>query len=73
MSRRVVTVVVETGFGVVILRRETVAEEICERARLRDDFAEGIVCVLRYRIAVRVKIASDVADIVVAGNVKLLS
>ncbi len=68
-----VAVVVKTSFGIVILRGEAVAEEVGKRAGLGDEIAEGVVGVLRDGIAVCVEVASDVAVVVVAWNVELLS
>ena len=64
-----VAVVVKTGFGIVILRGEAVAEEVGERAGLGDDFTESVVGVLRDGVAAGVEVASNVAVVVVAWNV----
>ena len=64
-----VAVVVESGFGIVVFRGEAVAEEVGKRAGLGDDVAESVVGVLRDGVAVCVEVASDVAVVVVAGNV----
>ena len=64
-----VAVVVEAGFGIEVLRREAVAEEVGKRTRLGDELAEGIVGVPRKGAAVGVEIARDVAVVVVAWNV----
>ena len=48
-------------------------EEVGERTGLGDDVAEGVVSVLSDSVAVCVKVARDVAVVVVAWNVKLLS
>ena len=60
-----VVVVVKTSFGIVVFRGEAVAEEAGEGAGLRYGVAEGIVRVLRDRVARRVKIAGDVAVVVI--------
>ena len=44
------------------------AEEVGEGTGLGDDVAESIVGVLRYNIAVGVKVARDVAVVVVAWD-----
>ena len=64
-----VAVVVEAGFGVEVLRREAVAEEAGAPAGLGDEPAEGIVGVPRKGAAVDVKVARDVAVVVIARNV----
>ena len=51
-----VAVVVETGFGIVVLRREAVAEDIAHGARLRERSTESIVGVLRYCVTVGMRI-----------------
>ena len=64
-----VAVVVKTGFGIEVLCREAMPEEVGKRAGLGDEFSEGIVCVLRNSIAVLVKVARDIADVVVERNI----
>ena len=64
-----VTVVVKAGFGIEILCRETVTEETCKRAGLRDGVAKSIVGVLRYCGAGRVEVSGDVAVVVVEWDV----
>ena len=64
-----VAVVVEAGFGIEVLRREAVAEEAGASAGPGDEPAEGVVGVPRKGAAVDVKVARDVAVVVVAGNV----
>ena len=64
-----VAVIIETGFGIEILCREAVAEEVSERAGLRDGVAEGIVRVLRDSVTGRVKVAGDIAVVVVEWDV----
>ena len=64
-----VAVVVEAGFGIEVLRRETVAEEAGAPAGPGDELAEGIVGIPRKCAAVGVEIARYVAVVVVAGNV----
>ena len=49
------------------------AEEVCKWASFGDELAEGVVGVLRDGVAALVKIAGDVADVVVTWNIKLLS
>ena len=71
--RETKAIIVEIRFGIEILRREAVAEEVGERARLGDDVAEGVVGVLRDGVAAGIEVASDVAVVVVAWNVELLS
>jgi len=66
-----VAVVVKAGFYIKVFRRETVAEEIGERAGLCNRIAEGVVCILCNGIAVGVEVARDVAVVVVAGNIEL--
>ena len=68
-----VAVVVKTSFGIVVFRGEAVAEEVGKRAGLGDDFAESVVGVLRNCVTVCVEVAGDVAVVVVAWNVELLS
>ena len=68
-----VTVVVKTNFGIVVFRGKAVAEEVGKRAGLGDDFAEGVVGVLRDGVAAGIEVAGDVAVVVVAWNVELLS
>ena len=68
-----VAVVVETGFGIVVLRGEAVAEEVGEGAGFGDEFAESVVGVLRDGVAAGIEVAGDVAVVVVAWNVELLS
>ena len=68
-SVKAVAVVVETCFNIKVLCRETMPEEVGERTGLRDRVAKGVVGILRNDIAVSVKIASDVAVIVIAWNV----
>ena len=64
-----VAVVVKSGFGIEILCREAVAEEVGEGAGLCDGVAKSIVGVLRNRVAGRVEVAGDIAVVVVAWNV----
>ena len=64
-----VAVVVEAGFGIEVLSREAVAEEAGASAGPGDEPAEGIVGVPRKGAAVDVKVARDVAVVVIAGNV----
>jgi len=64
-----VAVVVESSLGVVILCREAVTEEVGERARLRDGVAEGIVGILRNRVAIRIEVAGNIAVVVVERDV----
>ena len=64
-----VAVVVEAGFGIEVLRREAVAEEAGAPAGFGDEPAEGIVGVPRKGAAVDVKVAREVAVVVVAWNV----
>lgn len=64
-----VAVVVESGFGIVVLRGEAVAEEVGEGAGLGYDIAKGIVGVLGDGVAVGIEVAGDVAVVVVAWNV----
>ena len=68
-----VAVVVEAGFGIVVFRGEAMAEEVGKRAGLGGEIAEGVVSVLRDGVAICVEVASDVAVVVVAWNVELLS
>ena len=63
-----VAVVVEAGFGIEILCRETVAEEVGERARLGYGVAECVICVLRDGGAGRVEVAGYVAVVVIARH-----
>ena len=65
-----VAVVVKAGFGIKVLSREAVAEEVCKRAGLVDCIAEGVVCVLRDGAAVCVEVAGDVAVVVVARDIE---
>ena len=64
-----VAVVVKTGFGIVVLRGETVAEEVGEGAGLGYEIAKGIVGVLGNGVAAGVEVTSDVAVVVVTRNV----
>ena len=64
-----VAIVIETGFRVEIFCRETMAEEVGERAGLRNDFSESVASVLRYGVTVCVEVARDITDVVVAGNI----
>ena len=64
-----VAVVVKSGFGIVVFCRETVAEEIGERAGLCDGVANGIVCVLGNCVTGRVEVTGYVSVVVVAWNV----
>ena len=68
-----VAVVVKAGFGIVVLRGEAVAEEVGEGAGLGYEIAKGIVGVLGNGVAAGIEVASDVAVVVVAWNVELLS
>ena len=68
-----VAVVVKTSFGIVVFRGETVAEEVGEGAGLGYEIAKGIVGVLGNGVAAGIEVASDVAVVVVAWNVELLS
>ena len=68
-----VAVIVEPRFRIVVLRGEAVTEEVGERSGLGDDVAESIVGVLGDGVAAGVEVASDVAVVVVAWNVELLS
>lgn len=58
--------VVEAGLGIVVLRREAVAEEAGERTGLGDDVPEGAVGVPGDRVSVRIEVARDVAVRIVA-------
>ena len=64
-----VAVVVEVGFGVVVLRREAVREDGRHRAGLVDGVPEGVVGELGDEVAVLVPVPDDVAVVVVAGEV----
>ena len=64
-----VAVVVETGFEIVVFCREAMAEEAGEWAGLRDGVAECVICVLRNRVASRVKVAGDITIVVVERDV----
>ena len=68
-----IAVVVKTSFGIVVLRGEAVAEEVGEGAGLGYEIAKCIVGVLCDGVAVCAEVASDVAVVVVAWNVELLS
>ena len=45
------------------------AEERRKRAALRERAAESIVCVLCYDVAVRIKVARDIADVVIIRDI----
>ncbi len=66
-----VAVVVEVGFGVVILRREAVGEDVGHVAVLVDRVAEGVVGVFGDEFAVLVPVADHVAVVVVAREVEV--
>ena len=66
-----VAVVVETGFGIVVLRGEAVAEEVGERTGLGDRAAEVVVLVRGGDVAGFVYVLRDIAVVVVCGEVEL--
>ena len=59
-----VAVIVEAGFRVEVFGRETVTEDVGERAGLRDGVAESVVGVGGNGFAGGIKIAGDVAVVV---------
>ena len=64
-----VAVIVEAGFRVDVFGRETVTDDVGERAGLRYGVTESIVGVLRDCVAGSVKVAGDVAVVVVERDV----
>ena len=66
-----VTVVVEAGFSIAVLRRKAVAEEVGEGAGLRDCAAEVVILVCGDDVAGFVYVLGDVAVVVVCGEVDL--
>ena len=66
-----VAVVVEVGFGIVVLRREAVRKDGRHRAGRADRVAEGVVGVLGDDGAEFVPVADDVAVVVVGSQARL--
>ena len=66
-----VTVVVEAGFSIAVLRRKAVAEEVGEGAGLRDCAAEVVILVCGDDVAGFVYVLRDIAVVVVCGEVEL--
>ena len=64
-----VAVVVELSYGVIVFSREAVAEQVNKRAGCGDEITEGVVRVLGNCVASSIKVARDIAVVVVAGNV----
>ena len=64
-----VTVVVETGFGVVVFRREAMTEEVREISDLGNRIAEGVIGVRRDDCAGRIAVMRHVAVVVVERHV----
>ena len=64
-----VAVIVEAGFRVDVFGRETVTDDVGERAGLRYGVTESVVGVLRDCVAGSVKVAGDVAVVVVERDV----
>ena len=67
--RETKAIIVEPCFGIEILHREAVAEEVGKRAGLGDDAAEVVVFVGGDDVAGLVYVLGDVAVVVVAWNV----
>ena len=64
-----VAVVVETGFGIVVLCRETMAKEVGERTGLGDKFSEGVVGIGGNGFACGIEVAGNVTVVVVERDV----
>ncbi len=66
-----VAVIVEPSFGIVVFRREAVAEEVGEGARLRNGAAEVVVLVSGDDVAGFIYVLRDVAVVVEGREVEL--
>ena len=66
---KTVAVVIETVLCIIVFCREAMAEQVNKRAGCGDEITEGVVRVLGNCVASSIKVARDIAVVVVAGNV----